>query len=90
MVNFTVKTVRSALIVLKDVKGEVIPEGSSVTLNNVRGQSAVVGFDGMVYFDTLEAHNTLSVATRTGHCTAQFNYPEKAQDIPQIGPLTCQ
>ena len=90
MVNFTVKTVRSALIVLKDVKGEVIPEGSSVTLNGLRGQNSMVGFDGMVYFDTLEAHNTLNVTTSAGRCTAQFDYPEKARDIPQIGPLTCQ
>ncbi|MFP5597186.1 fimbria/pilus outer membrane usher protein [Kluyvera sp. 142486] len=90
MVNFTVKTVRSALIVLKNAQGEVIPEGSSATLNGVQSQSAVVGFDGMVYFDTLDAHNTLNVVTSAGRCTAQFDYPEKTRDIPQIGPLTCQ
>ena len=75
---------------LKNAQGEVIPEGSSATLNGVQSQNAVVGFDGMVYFDTLDAHNTLNVVTSAGRCTAQFDYPEKARDIPQIGPLTCQ
>lgn len=90
MVNFTVKTVRSALIVVKDAKGSVIPEGSTAIVNGDRAQQAMVGFDGMVYFDTLKAHNTLNVTTSAGVCTAQFDYPDKARDIPQIGPLTCQ
>lgn len=90
LVNFTVKAVRSALIILKDPKGEVIPEGASAVLNGNRSQRAVVGFDGMAYFDTLEIHNTLSVTTSAGVCSAQFDYPDNARDIPQIGPLTCQ
>ena len=90
MVNFTVKAVRSALIILQDSKGNVIPEGSSAELNGVRGQNALLGFDGMVYFDTLEAHNTLRVITSKGVCSTQFDYPEKVQNIPQIGPLICQ
>ena len=90
MVNFTVRPVRSALIVLKDAKGEDIPEGSSAVLNGASGQHAVVGFDGMVYFDTLKMQNTLTVTTGAGVCSTQFDYPQKARDIPQIGPLTCQ
>ena len=90
MVNFTVRPVRSALIILKDSKGEDIPEGSTAVLNGESGQRAVVGFDGMVYFDTLKMHNTLRVSTRSGACSAQFDYPQKPRDIPQIGPLTCQ
>lgn len=90
MVNFTVRPVRSALIILKDSKGEDIPEGSTAVLNGASGQRAVVGFDGMVYFDTLKMHNTLRVSTRSGGCSAQFDYPQKPRDIPQIGPLTCQ
>lgn len=90
LVNFTVRPVRAALIVLKDTQGKVIPEGATATLNGLRGQNAIVGFDGMVYFDTLKMHNTLDVTSQTGHCTAQFDYPRNARDIPQIGPLTCQ
>ncbi len=90
MVNFTVKPVKSALIILQDAQGHVIPEGSTAVLTSAHGQRAVLGFDGMVYFDTLDMHNTLRVTTSTGACSAQFDYPEKARDIPQIGPLTCQ
>lgn len=90
LVNFTVKPVRSALIVLKDTQGAVIAEGSSVLLNGAQEQRAMVGFDGMVYFDTLQEHNTLRVSTSKGACSAQFDYPKAARDIPQIGPLTCQ
>lgn len=90
LVNFTVKPVRSALIVLKDSQGSVIPEGSSAVLNGNRRQNAIVGFDGMVYFETLEEHNTLRVSTHAGACEAQFDYPQAARDIPQIGPITCR
>lgn len=90
LVNFSVKPVRSALIILHDAQGKVIAEGSSAVLNGARGAAAMVGFDGMVYFDTLEARNTLRVSTSTGTCEAQFAYPKAARDIPQIGPITCQ
>ncbi|MGL4721342.1 MAG: fimbria/pilus outer membrane usher protein, partial [Kluyvera intermedia] len=90
LVNFTVKPVRSALIILKNVHGDVIPEGSTAVLNGSRGAPAVVGFDGMVYFDTLDDHNSLRVSTSAGACSVQFDYPKAARDIPQIGPLTCQ
>ena len=90
LVNFTVKPVRSALIILKNVHGDVIPEGSSAVLNGSHGALAMVGFDGMVYFDTLDDHNSLRVSTSAGACSVQFDYPKAARDIPQIGPLTCQ
>lgn len=90
LVNFTVKPVRSALIILKNVHGDVIPEGSTAILNGSRGAPAVVGFDGMVYFDTLADRNSLQVSTSAGACSVQFDYPKAARDIPQIGPLTCQ
>ena len=77
-------------IVLKDSQGSVIPEGSSAVLNGNRRQNAIVGFDGMVYFETLEEHNTLRVSTHAGACEAQFDYPQAARDIPQIGPITCR
>lgn len=89
MVKFTIKPIRAAQVILTDVTGKVIPEGSQVRLNS-RGPSLVVGFDGMVYFDALEQHNSLQVTTAAGVCSVQFDYPQKAEGIPQIGPLTCK
>lgn len=68
--------IRAAQLVLTDVHGKVIPEGSQVQLTSGRGQSAMVGFDGLVYFDSLEQHNSLQVTTDTGTCNVQFDYPQ--------------
>ncbi len=89
VVHFTIKPIRAAQLVLTDAHGKVIPEGSQVQLTSGRGQSAMVGFDGLVYFDSLEQHNSLQVTTGAGTCSVQFDYPLKAEGIPQIGPLVC-
>jgi len=90
LVNFTITPVRAAQVILTDAQGKVIPEGSQVQLNSSQGQSVPVGFDGMVYFDSLEQHNRLLVTTATGVCSVQFDYPLKAEGILQIGPLVCR
>ncbi|MCW2256871.1 outer membrane usher protein [Providencia alcalifaciens] len=88
LVKFDIKPVRAALIILVDTQGKPITEGSFVTLNDNQSH-AVVGFDGMVYFDSLKLHNKLQVTTENGLCSVQFNYPEVAEGIPQLGPFTC-
>jgi len=90
LVTFAITPVQSALVILVDRNGKVIPEGSSATLITGERQSAVVGFDGMAYFDTLEAQNRLQVSTDTGNCSVEFAYPIKSTPITQIGPLVCQ
>lgn len=90
LVNFNITPIRAALVILNDTQGKVIREGSQVQLNAGQGQSAPVGFDGMVYLDTLEQHNRLQVTTASGVCSVQFDYPVQAKGIPQIGPLTCR
>ncbi|WP_164105920.1 FimD/PapC C-terminal domain-containing protein, partial [Serratia marcescens] len=71
-------------ILLVDNQGKPIPEGSMAYAINGKGQSSVVGFDGMTWFDTLEQHNTLRVETDTGSCRVQFDYPVSAKGIVQI------
>ena len=82
--------VRAAQILLVDNQGKPIPEGSMAYAINGKGQSSVVGFDGMTWFDTLEQHNTLRVETDSGSCRVQFDYPVSAKGIVQIGPLVCR
>jgi len=89
LVKFEITPVRSALVILVDSHGKVIPNGSSAMLMTGERQSAAVGFDGMVYFDTLEPQNRLRVSTDTGTCFVQFPYPETG-NTTQIGPLVCQ
>jgi P pilus assembly protein, porin PapC len=92
LVEFGISAIHPALIILVDAQGKAIAEGSSATLN--AGQSsadtAMVGFDGMAYFEMLSAHNTLDVTLPEGRCSVQFDYPQQAKGIPQIGPLVCR
>lgn len=85
---FGITPVRAAQVILVDVHGNTIAEGSLATLNAGQGQNAVVGFNDMAYFDALELHNRLKVTTATGVCSVLFDYPVRGEGIPQIGPAT--
>lgn len=90
LVSFGITAVRAAQILLVDSQGNPIPEGSMAYAVSGTGQSSVVGFDGMTWFDALEQHNTLRVDTDTGSCRVQFDYPASTKGIAQIGPLACR
>lgn len=90
LVSFGITPVRAAQVILVDVQGKAIPEGSMANATTGSGQSSFVGFDGMTWFDTLEQHNRLRVDTETGSCNVQFDYPPSAKGIVQIGPLVCR
>lgn len=90
LIDFGITPVRAALVILVDGRGRFIPQGDTATLIGGARQSSEVGFDGMAYFDTLETHNQLQVATETGTCSVHFDFPEKVNDIARIGPLKCQ
>lgn len=90
LVSFGITPVRAAQVTLVNEQGKAISEGSMAYITNGAGQSSVVGFDGMAWFDSLEQHNRLRVDTDTGSCNAQFDYPANAKGIVQIGPLECR
>ncbi|ADO48529.1 fimbria/pilus outer membrane usher protein [[Enterobacter] lignolyticus] len=90
LVRFGITPVRAGLVILVDGQGKAIPEGSTATSVTGAGQSSIVGFDGMAYFDTLEPHNRLRVNTESGTCAVAFDYPDKVKGIAQIGPLVCR
>lgn len=87
--RFGMRAVRAATLVLHDGHGKPLPVGSSVRLDDQPEGSALVGFDGVVYLDTLAIHNTLIAQTPTGKCRVRFDYPAHADGVPEIGPLTC-
>ncbi|MGP9705352.1 fimbria/pilus outer membrane usher protein [Psychrobacter sp. AOP31-E1-50] len=92
LVTFDITEARSASVILKDSKDEFIPLGSQARLISKKNTpAAVVGFDGEVYLDTLDEHNILEISTTSGDiCTVSFDYQKQGDDIPLIGPLTCQ
>lgn len=92
MVAFDITPVRSATIVLIDSDEQPIALGSQVILiSNEDTPTTVVGFDGEVYLDTLDANNTLEVTTPAdGICTVRFKYTKQGDEIPLLGPFICK
>ncbi|ALN78284.1 type VII secretion system (T7SS), usher family protein [Lysobacter antibioticus] len=91
LVRFGIEQVRAAVLVLQDDRGEALPVGSRVHLDSDSnsGASAVVGYDGETYLDTLQELNTVRVETPDGPCSVRFAYPAGG-GVPRIGPLICQ
>lgn len=92
LVNFNIKPVSSASIILHDVHDQPLATGSQVYLSSKKDKpSGMVGFDGEVYLEVLDQHNILKVITPSKEiCTASFDYLKQNDDIPLIGPLVCQ
>ena len=67
----------SALVVLRDARGEFIPVGSEVTVNGRRSEF-VVGYDGEVWLERLRRKSRITVDTGSSRCSAEFTLP--AQD----------
>ena len=88
LVRFDITPIRSASVIVHDAAGHALPLGSKVRIDGQSGV-ALVGYDGVVYLETLQAHNRLDAETPSGPCSAQFDYPQETRSIPEIGPLTC-
>ncbi|MGB3067615.1 MAG: fimbria/pilus outer membrane usher protein [Ottowia sp.] len=88
-VRFGITPVRAANVALVDGKGQPLPLGSRVHLNGQGGEGAVVGYDGMVYLDTLDEDNALSVQTPSGACKARLTWRKSPDGVAQVGPLAC-
>lgn len=90
LVDFNLRTVRSAVVTLRDAQGNLMPLGSRVFLNRSKTESAMVGYDGQVYLEDLAASNMIKVTAPDGaSCSVRFLYPKNAGAIPVIGPLPC-
>lgn len=89
LVRFGITPVRAASILLVGAAGQPLPLGSLVRVNGQGAEPSLVGFDGVVYLDTLEAQNVLTVDTPAGGCRVSFDYRKDGEGIPEIGPLRC-
>lgn len=90
LLEFPLSRVIAASIVLVDAKQQELPLGSSV-VHEQSGTPAVVGWDGLVYLENLQAQNTLRVTLGDGKtCQAQFAMDMNQKQIPLIGPLECR
>ncbi len=89
LVRFGITPIRAASIVLVDSADQPLPLGSLVRANEQPGEPSIVGFDGVVYLDTLQPRNVLKVQMPVGVCTVSFDYRKEGDGIPEIGPLRC-
>jgi len=89
VVDFGLRRMRAAVLVLHDAQGRPIALGSRA---RIEGQTAEtpVGFDGEVYLENLHDHDVAHVRTPQGVCTVRFDYPAAARNtVPRLGPLLC-
>lgn len=89
-VDFGVRQVRGAVIVLIGRDGKPLPAGYVTQLDGTE-ETAIIGFDGEAYLRGLADRNRISVDLGPGGtCHADFAYPSGGDAQPRIGPLTCQ
>lgn len=89
LVEFAIEPVRAATVILVDTDATPLPPGTPVSLRGQPHVGTVVGFDGVVYLDTLDLHNTLEARLPEGTCSVRFDFAAKAGAVPEIGPLAC-
>ncbi|WP_149086368.1 fimbria/pilus outer membrane usher protein [Pseudomonas prosekii] len=90
LLEFPLQRVVAASIVLVDARQQELPLGSGV-VHEQSGAQTVVGWDGLVYLENLQAQNRLRVTLADGsHCQVQFAVDMQQAQIPLIGPLVCQ
>lgn len=90
LLEFPLSRIVAASIVLVDARQQELPLGSGV-VHEQSGTQTVVGWDGLVYLENLQAQNSLRVTLADGKtCQVQFAVDMKQDQIPLIGPLVCK
>ncbi|MDI3399186.1 fimbria/pilus outer membrane usher protein [Pseudomonas sp. V88_4] len=90
LLEFALSRVIAASIVLVDSQQKELLLGSGV-LHEQSGTRTVVGWDGLVYLENLQAQNSLRVTLADGKtCQAHFSVDLQQDEVPLIGPLVCQ
>ncbi|WP_280816183.1 fimbria/pilus outer membrane usher protein [Variovorax sp. TBS-050B] len=91
VIDFGVKKVDGAVLVLKRRDGTAVPVGSEVRLEGT-DQVTVVGYDGRAYLTQLDARNNVMVTLpeAAGTCRASFDYASQKETQLEIGPITCR
>ena len=90
LLEFELRRVAAASVHLVDSRQQDLALGSAV-LNEQNGSRAVVGWDGLVYLESLAAQNSLQVILPDGkQCKAQFALPAETDQVPLIEGVVCQ
>jgi len=87
LARFPISRFRGASLALVDGQGRPLPVGGRVTLRE-SGRSALLGYDGLVFFEALEPMNHLLVEFGGRRCTVNAPF-DPAQAMGTIGPLVC-
>ncbi len=88
-VDFGGRPNAAALVVLRDTAGEFLSPGADVSLQGTQS-SFVVGYDGEVWIDGLEAQNRISVRTKEKTCSAEFTYAAQPGGQVYIDGIECK
>jgi outer membrane usher protein len=87
--DFDVRTSNAVLIRVVDRDGGHLPLGSTA-IEQRTGQTGVVGYDGLVYFENLESLAELHVRQPDGStCEVSIGLPSTSALAP-IGPAVCE
>ncbi|WP_165814155.1 fimbria/pilus outer membrane usher protein [Kushneria phyllosphaerae] len=90
LMRFPIHQVRAASIRLEMADGEPVPLGSLATLAR-GGDQAIVGYDGLVYFQQLSGRERLFVTTPDGQsCDIELTLPEDDDMLHTLGPYSCR
>lgn len=88
LVDFGVRKVNAAIVVILGPDGKAIPPGTLISLGG--GESGLMGYDGEVFLKDLKANNSVSIDLgAAGKCTASFSYDTEGEAQPLIGPIKC-
>jgi outer membrane usher protein len=88
-VDFGGQPKAAALVVLQDQTGAFLPPGAVVSLRGT-GSSFVLGYDGEVWIDGLEAQNRISAQTKGKTCNAEFTYAVQPGAQVYIEGIICK
>ncbi len=89
LVQFSVKKVRAAIVLLTDARGQPLPVASRVHQESRPDSLVFVGFDGETYLENLQDKNRIRVDLPNSTCYAEFDYPTLKDPISYIGPVPC-
>ena len=89
LATFPVERYSAATVVVHGDDGKPLATGLPV-LHVQSGKRTVVGFDGVVFADELQADNELRIGDDDQLCTVHFSYQRPAAGgLPVLGPVRC-
>jgi len=90
LARFGMSRYQGASVSFVDAGGAPIKEGAAAT-NESTGETAIVGFDGLAFFNKLDAANTVTIRGHGASCSAQVPFDAaSSHELPQIGPFVCR